>query len=193
MIWCDLPPFRSAMKPTPQASYSRRGIEQAARLRERGRLARLPVAAHRWSDSLRSRHGLDAFRADTRCLAIGGHPCARAPRAPLYPRRSGGGNSPVSRGAERRRSMAASGLPSIPLISRIGQGLQRSIRRGRTLRQITPVLRGAVATAPATGRYPGAGLSRAACPQLKDSIADLFACKGKLWQSEGPAQIFGCP
>ena len=33
MIWCDLPPLRLAMKPTPQASYSRRGIEQAARLR----------------------------------------------------------------------------------------------------------------------------------------------------------------
>ena len=145
-------------------------IEEPARARTSWRGIRLPRARCRIRFE---RHG-PAFRLA--CV-----PPEGSGRAHLGPsrtaRQSAAETSPMSRGAERRRSMALPRLqlpaapPNLPDRTR---GLRCSIRRGGTLRPITPELRGL-----ARHRLDRSVSRRCAAPrwpsQVKDSIADLIS------------------
>ena len=169
--WWDLPPLRLAMKPTPQASYSRLGSKSPL---ARGRSTRSGACAAPLV-------GFVSIVITRRLSAISRRHKSFPLRAPC-PFPTAGAVNLVMRGAERDRSSGQHPLPYRRLPDRTAIPHCNIGRRGPCGRS-PPQLRG---LAQPEGRLsPKRAAVARGLPQVKDSIADLIpACKGDLRRSQ---------
>ena len=189
MMPCDLPPFRSAMKPTPHASYSRRGSNRPLGL---GKRSCRVGHSHR---VLRSHGFLQQSRQADRCHALTPRPLPEqmAPRAPCCSTRSQArrDRSAMTQGAQRRRSIGPPPSCRAASPSPGSDGFRSAASGAAVRRRLSPLILWAAGCPAYRIEAESGAVHCTKQPPIKDSIADLnSSCKDELQAARHPRGIF---